>query len=390
MTIAGSSRKVQVVTIFGTRPEAIKMAPVVRRLSQCDHLSSRVLVTAQHREMLDQVLSHFQITPDYDLNLMKAGQTLTELTSRVLVGVSRVLSSHRPDLVLVHGDTTTTFAAALAAFYQQIPVGHVEAGLRTGEKYSPFPEELNRRLTGSLADWHFAPTRRAADNLLAESIREDRIIITGNTAIDALQETVSPHYRFADPHLEEILNRVPKTIVVEVHRRENWGEPMRQIITAVRDLARKYRSEVGILFSVHRNPVVADPVRQLLADEPNIQLFDPLDYPDWANLMARSYLIMTDSGGIQEEAPSLGVPVVLLRTTTERPEAVEAGTVLRVDPVYDRIVQEVGRLIEDPASHRRMARAANPFGDGRASERIVQTILYHFGYRLDKPQPLHV
>lgn len=385
-----SRNKRIVLSIFGTRPEAIKMAPVVKRLQQCSELESKVLVTAQHREMLDQVLEHFQIEPDFDLNLMQAGQTLPDLTSRVLQGVTGVLAEERPDLVLVHGDTTTTMAAALAAFYQQVPIGHVEAGLRTDEKYSPFPEEMNRRLTSELADWHYAPTRRAAARLQAESINADRIVVTGNTAIDALKDTVQTEYRFQNRRIEQLLSETEQVIIVEVHRRENWGEPMRQIMLAIREIARKFQPRVRVLVSVHRNPVVADLAESLLREEPGIELFAPLDYPEWANLMARSYMIVTDSGGIQEEAPSLGVPVVLLRTTTERPEAIEAGTVLRVDPQYEAVLEHVSSLLTDTRRHEQMAKATNPYGDGRAAERIVQAILYYFGYRLEKPESLHV
>lgn len=378
---------IKVISIFGTRPEAIKMAPVVKALEAAGEVESQVLVSAQHREMLDQVLAHFDIVPDYDLDVMVERQSLEELTARVLRGTAGVLREARPDLVLVHGDTTTTLAASLAAFYQKIPVAHVEAGLRTGDKYSPFPEEVNRLLSDRLSDLHFAPTPWARSNLLKEGIPPEKIFVTGNTAIDALLGTVRPDYRFRVPGLP--LESGRRHIVVEAHRRENWGEPMRAFCEGLRDVVRRH-ADVDVIYSVHRNPVVADVVRAILGDEERVYLFDPFDYPDWANLMARAYLLVTDSGGLQEEAPSLGVPVILLRRTTERPEAVEAGTVWRVDPGYETVVEALEVLLTDGERHRHMARASNPYGDGRASERIVEAILWNWGKMLAKPEEFRV
>ncbi len=362
------------MSVFGTRPEAIKMAPVVQALAAHPAVDSLVLVTAQHREMLDQVLDHFGIQPDYDLNIMQAGQTLEGVTARALEGVVRVYDEARPDLVLVHGDTTTTFAAALGAFYRRVPVGHVEAGLRTRNKYSPFPEEINRHLTGVLADLHFAPTDVARENLLAEGVPAEAIHVTGNTAIDALLGTVRDDYRFTHPLLAAMDFNGRRVLAVEAHRRENWGRPMEDICLALRDVVRRH-PDVDLIYSVHRNPQVAGVVERILCGEPRVHLLPPLSYPDWANLMARSYLIITDSGGLQEEAPSLGKPVVLLRDTTERPEALAAGTVLQAGTDRERIVHAVTTLLTDPAAYSRMARAVNPYGDGRAARRILRAIL---------------
>lgn len=333
----GRSIPVRVMSVFGTRPEAIKMAPVVAELRETPGIRSLVLVTAQHREMLDQVLDHFRIRPDHDLNIMQAGQSLTDITTRALEGAFEVFGRAQPDLVLVHGDTTTTFAAALAAFYRRIPVGHVEAGLRTRNKYSPFPEEINRHLTGVLADLHFAPTEVARANLLDEGVPADRIWVTGNTAIDALLRTVREDYRFGAESLKRLDLRGRRMLLVEAHRRENWGEPMERICRALAEIVRR-SPDVELVYSVHPNPRVADVVRRHLGGRERVHLLDPLPYPEWANLMARAYLIITDSGGLQEEAPSLGKPVVLLRDTTERPEAVAAGTVRQVGTDFDRIV----------------------------------------------------
>lgn len=377
------------MSVFGTRPEAIKMAPVVAELRETPGIRSLVLVTAQHREMLDQVLDHFRIRPDHDLNIMQAGQSLTDITTRALEGAFEVFGRAEPDLVLVHGDTTTTFAAALAAFYRRIPVGHVEAGLRTRNKYSPFPEEINRHLTGVLADLHFAPTEVARANLLDEGVPADRIWVTGNTAIDALLRTVREDYRFGAEPLKRLDLRGRRMLLVEAHRRENWGEPMERICRALAEIVRRC-PDVEMVYSVHPNPRVADVVRRHLGGRERVHLLDPLPYPEWANLMARAHLIITDSGGLQEEAPSLGKPVVLLRDTTERPEAVAAGTVRQVGTDFDRIVESVTSLLGDEAEYGRMARASNPYGDGRAARRIADIIAFQWKLALELPQPFLV
>ena len=363
----------KVMVVFGTRPEAIKMAPVVQALQ--GRLRCQVAVTAQHREMLDQVLHLFGIKPDFDLNLMKPGQTLTSITTSALTGLGEVFESEHPDLVLVHGDTTTTFVAALAAFYAQIRVGHVEAGLRTGNKYSPFPEEMNRKLTGALADLHFAPTQTARNNLLKEGVSPNSIYVTGNTVIDALLATVQEHYEFADPEIEKILaeEKGRRMIMVTTHRRENLGEPMRQIYHALETVLAEF-PDTYVLFPVHRNPKVREVVNEVLGVHPRVHLIEPLDYEPFVNLMARSYIILTDSGGIQEEAPSLGKPVLVVRDTTERPEAVDAGTVSLVGTSYEGVVAELERLLRDRTAYEAMAMAVNPYGDGHASKRIAQIV----------------
>ncbi|NPV27297.1 MAG: UDP-N-acetylglucosamine 2-epimerase (non-hydrolyzing) [Firmicutes bacterium] len=369
--------KLKVMTIFGTRPEAIKMAPVVKELQKFpDQIITRVTVTAQHREMLDQVLDLFQIRPDHDLNIMQARQSLFEVTTRALQGLREVLEAERPDLVLVHGDTTTTFVGSLAAFYLQIPVGHVEAGLRTRNKYSPFPEEMNRKLTGALADLHFAPTATSRQNLLDEAVPAERIWVTGNTVIDALLATVKPDYRFTGELAAIDLSR--RTLVVTTHRRENLGEPLRQVYLAFRDLL-EYFPDIQIVFPVHRNPQVREVVNAVLGHLDRVHLIEPLDYEPFANLMNRATLVLTDSGGLQEEAPSLGKPVLVLRDTTERPEAVAAGTVKLVGTDRETVFRETRRLLEDRQEYERMARAVNPYGDGHAAERIVRAILEYFG-----------
>ena len=364
----------KVMVVFGTRPEAIKMAPVVQAL-QRNSILCQVAVTAQHREMLDQVLDLFQICPDYDLNLMKAGQTLEDITTRALNGLGKVFAEAQPDLVLVHGDTTTTFVAALAAFYAHIPVGHVEAGLRTGNKYSPFPEEINRKLTGALTDLHFAPTLTAKQNLLKEGVAEEKIFVTGNTVIDALLNTVRKDYRFSDPELHTILEREQgnRMILVTTHRRENLGEPMRQIYRGLATVLEN-NPDTYIVFPVHKNPSVRQVVDEVLGKHERVYLIEPMDYEPFVNLMAKAYIILTDSGGIQEEAPSLGVPVLVVRDTTERPEAVEAGTVSLVGTSYERIVDGLSRLLSEGEAYHAMAHAINPYGDGKASERIAQII----------------
>ena len=378
--------KIKVMSIFGTRPEAIKMAPVVRELMRhTDTIETRTLVTAQHREMLDQVLHLFHIMPDYDLNIMAAGQTLFDITTRAMLGINEVFQKERPDLVLVHGDTTTTFAGALAAYYHQIPVGHVEAGLRTHDIYSPFPEEMNRRLTGGIATLHFAPTPTAQANLLAEGVPERRIFVTGNTVIDALHHIVRPDYVFADK-LDGVDFANHRVLLVTTHRRENLGEPMRHVYRAIRSIIEEL-DDVEVVFPVHRNPKVREIVREELGGLERVHLIDPLEYEPFANLMARVDLVLTDSGGIQEEAPSLGKPVLVLRDTTERPEAVAAGTVRLIGTDEQRVYEETMRLLTDPIGYRSMAEAVNPYGDGEAARRIIEAILYHAGHSHTIPDP---
>lgn len=380
-------KKLKVMTIFGTRPEAIKMAPVVLELAKYpEQITPVVVVTAQHREMLDQVLRLFAITPDYDLDIMSAGQTLYDITSRALTGLRDILAAERPDLVLVHGDTTTTFTAALAAFYQQIPVGHVEAGLRTRNKYSPFPEEMNRKLTGSLTDLHFAPTETARQALLTEAVPAPDIFVTGNTVIDALLATVDSAYQFSDELLSGIDFAQRRIILMTTHRRENLGEPMRQVYQAIRRIVDEF-PDVEVIFPVHKNPKVREVVQAAIGGIPRIHLCDPLDYQPFVNLMACSALILTDSGGIQEEAPSLGKPVLVLRDTTERPEAIAAGTVKLIGTVEAAVYRETRTLLSDSAQYRAMAEAANPYGDGQAALRIVQTILWRYGMAAQPPAP---
>ena len=368
------TERLKVMTIFGTRPEAIKMAPLVLELQKHpDKIESIVTVTAQHRQMLDQVLSIFGITPDFDLNIMKDRQTLIDVTTRGLEGLDKVMKEAKPDIVLVHGDTTTTFIASLAAFYNQIPVGHVEAGLRTWDKYSPYPEEMNRQLTGVMADLHFSPTAKSATNLQKENKDESRIFITGNTAIDALQTTVKETY--SHPVLEKLGN--DRLVLMTAHRRENLGEPMRNMFRAIKRLVDKHE-DVQVVYPVHMNPVVREIANEILGEHNRIHLIEPLDVIDFHNVAARSYLMLTDSGGVQEEAPSLGVPVLVLRDTTERPEGIEAGTLKLAGTDEETIFGLADELLSDKEAHDKMAKASNPYGDGRASERIVEAILQHF------------
>ena len=380
-------KKIKVMTVFGTRPEAIKMAPVVLELQKHpDTIIPVVAVTAQHRDMLDQVLNLFKIKPDYDLDIMAAEQTLFDITSRSMLGLDKVLQEEKPDIVLVHGDTTTTFAGALAAYYHQISVGHVEAGLRTHNKYSPFPEEMNRKLTGSIADLHFAPTDTSKANLLEESVNEEGIFVTGNTVIDALHKTVRDDFVFDSELLQNIDYGGKRVILVTTHRRENLGEPMRQVYKALRKLVDEF-ADVEVVFPVHKNPKVREVVSQELGGLDKVHLIDPLDYEPFANLMHRSHLILTDSGGVQEEAPALGKPVLVLRDTTERPEAVAAGTVKLIGTDKDVVYNEAKLLLTDEAEYKKMAEASNPYGDGKASARIIQAILYHYGiadHKLDE------
>lgn len=369
--------RLRVMSIFGTRPEAIKMAPVVKALEQAEDMESIVTVTAQHREMLDQVLDLFQIKPDYDLNIMSKGQTLYEVTERALHGLKEVLQEAKPDVVLVHGDTTTTFVGALASFYGQIPVGHVEAGLRTGDIYSPFPEEMNRKMTGALTSIHFAPTDGAESNLLKENISPEKIYVTGNTVIDALKTTVKKDYHFEDDRLNQLDYDNRKIVLVTTHRRENLGEPMKHVYQAIRRLIGEF-PEVEVIFPVHKNQKVRDIANEELGNVERVHMIEPLDYEPFANLMARSYLVLTDSGGIQEEAPSLGKPVLVLRNTTERPEAVEAGTVKLIGTDSSVIYATASELLRNEAAYEAMSNAVNPYGDGKAAERILQALRFVF------------
>ena len=374
---------IRVMTIFGTRPEAIKMAPLVQELSRREGLESICCVTAQHREMLDSVLSIFRLTPDYDLNIMEPRQTLSTITSKCLLGVERVLAEAKPDLVLVHGDTSTTFSAALAAFYQKIPVGHVEAGLRTYDKYSPFPEEMNRKLVTALADLYFCPTAQNRANLEKEGVTGG-VFLTGNTVIDALSSTVVKDYHFSENLLNELDYTNRKVILVTCHRRENYGEPMAAIMTALREIVETH-PDAELVYPVHLSPVVQEAAKTYLSGHPRIHLIAPLDVEEMHNLMARCYLVMTDSGGLQEEAPALGKPVLVLRKETERPEAVAAGTVRLAGVRREDIVSMASQLLESPAAYEAMAHAVNPYGDGHACARIADAIEWHFGLRDARP-----
>ncbi|RFU64021.1 non-hydrolyzing UDP-N-acetylglucosamine 2-epimerase [Peribacillus glennii] len=368
-------QKIKVMTIFGTRPEAIKMAPLVLELKKYpDMIDPYVTVTAQHREMLDQVMDVFRITPDFDLDIMKNRQTLVDVTTRALEGLDQVMKEVKPDLVLVHGDTSTTFVASLAAFYNQISVGHVEAGLRTWNKYSPFPEEMNRQLTGVIADLHFAPTDSSRQNLLQENKKQETIFVTGNTAIDALNTTITSTYK------HEVLEKIgnDKMLLLTAHRRENIGNPMRNMFKAIKRLLQEH-SDLQVVYPVHLNPAVREIADELLGNDPRIHLIEPLGVIDFHNIASRAYLILTDSGGVQEEAPSLGVPVLVLRDTTERPEGVAAGTLKLAGKHEDTIFNLANELLTDHEKYEGMSKASNPYGDGQASYRIVQAILHHYG-----------
>ena len=375
-------KKLRLMTVFGTRPEAIKMCPLVLEMHKYpEYIEPIVAVTAQHREMLDQVLELFHIKPDYDLNIMASGQTLYDITTRALNGLKEVIEEAKPDMVLVHGDTTTTFAGALAAFYAQVPVGHVEAGLRTGNKYSPYPEEMNRKLTGSIADMHFAPTSTSKENLLKENVNPEAIMVTGNTVIDALQTTVKANYEFADAEFNKIFARGNRLILMTTHRRENLGEPMRNVYKALRKVLETH-ADVEAIFPVHKNPKVREIVQEELGGLERVHLIEPMDYEPFANLMGKVDIVLTDSGGIQEEAPALGKPVLVLRDTTERPEAVDAGTVKLVGTGYEDVLRETNLLLDDSVHYQKMAEAANPYGDGKACERIIRAILQKKGYNI--------
>jgi UDP-N-acetylglucosamine 2-epimerase (non-hydrolysing) len=360
----------KVMTIFGTRPEAIKMAPLVLELEKhCEEIESVVTVTAQHREMLDQVLDTFGITPDYDLNIMKDRQTLVDVATRGLEGLDRIMRESKPDIVLVHGDTATTFIASLAAFYNQIAVGHVEAGLRTWDKYSPYPEEMNRQLTGNIADLHFSPTEMSAQNLRNEGKSDDRIYITGNTAIDALKTTVKESY--THPMLEKLGN--DRLILLTAHRRENLGEPMRNIFRAINRLLAEH-NDIQVIYPLHMNPAVREVADEILGDNERVHLIEPLEVVDFHNFAAAAHIILTDSGGIQEESPSLGKPVIVLRDTTERPEGIKAGTLKLAGTDEDTIYSLTNELLTDPVKYEKMAKAHNPYGDGHASQYIVEAL----------------
>ena len=375
--------KIKVMSVFGTRPEAIKMAPLVRALQASESIESIVCLTGQHREMLDSVMDIFHLKSDYDLNIMEKRQTLSTITTKTLLGMEQVLEEAKPDLVLVHGDTSTTFAGALAAFYHQVKVGHVEAGLRTWDKYSPFPEEMNRTLVGDIADLHFSPTRANAENLRREAIMGE-IFVTGNTAIDAMQYTVRGDYTFTTEllnHLDFVNRRV---IAVTCHRRENYGKPMQDIMHAILEVVERH-PDVEVVYPVHLSPVVRECAFPILGGHDRIHLIDPIDVEEMHNLIARCAFVMTDSGGLQEEAPALGKPVLVMRRETERPEAVAAGTAKLAGVEKDVIVSMANELLDSPEAYAKMAKAVNPYGDGHASERIVQAILWHFGRTADRP-----
>ena len=375
--------KLRIMSVFGTRPEAIKMAPLVRELASREDIESICCVTAQHREMLDSVLEVFSLKPDWDLDIMTPRQTLSTITSKCLTGMDEAIDALKPDMVLVHGDTSTTFAGALSAFYHKVPVGHVEAGLRTYDKYSPYPEEMNRKLVTQIADLYFCPTENNRENLRKEGVTEG-VFVTGNTVIDALKTTVRPDYVFA----AEELNRLPydcrKILLVTCHRRENYGQPMEDIMSALANIARSHE-DVELVYPVHLSPVVQECAKKHLGNIPNVHLIPPLAADEMHNLMARCYLVLTDSGGLQEEAPALGKPVLVLRRETERPEAVTAGTVKLAGVAFDDIVRMADELIDDPAAYAAMAHAVNPYGDGGACRRIADAILWHFG-RGERPE----
>ena len=376
-------KRIKVMSVFGTRPEAIKMAPLVQALAAREGFESLCCLTGQHREMLDSVMEIFGLRADYDLNIMQKQQTLSSITTRALLGMEQVLDEAQPDLVLVHGDTSTTFAGALAAFYHKIPVGHVEAGLRTYDKYSPFPEEMNRTLVGDIAALHFSPTAANAENLRKEAVRGE-IFVTGNTVIDAMRTTVRDDFRFSDPALNALDFENRRVIVLTCHRRENYGQPMHDILRAVRHVVQTH-PDVEVVYPVHLSPAVRACAQEELGGVERVHLIDPIDVEQMHNLMARCHFVMTDSGGLQEEAPALGKPVLVLRRETERPEAVAAGTVRLAGVEYDAVVRHACELLEQPETYRRMAQAVNPYGDGNACARIADAIAWHFGLQNEKP-----
>ncbi|MBA5270678.1 non-hydrolyzing UDP-N-acetylglucosamine 2-epimerase [Enterococcus hirae] len=372
--------KIKIMTIFGTRPEAIKMAPLIKAIENDERFESIVTVTAQHRQMLDQVMDIFDLKADYDLNIMKDGQTLSDVTSRVIKELDSVLVEAKPGIILVHGDTTTTFAASITGFYHQIKIGHVEAGLRTWNKYSPFPEEMNRQLTDTLADIYFAPTVMSKSNLLKEGRPEESIFITGNTVIDAMEYTIKQNY--SNELLDNLAGK--RIILVTMHRRENLGQPMTNVFKAINRLVEKFE-DVHIVFPMHKNPKVRKNAEETLSDSEQVHLIEPLDVIDFQNFSNNSYMILSDSGGVQEEAPSLGVPVLVLRDTTERPEGIEAGTLKLVGTEEDKVFEEATLLLSDKEEYEKMSQASNPYGDGNASERILDAIAYNFGIQQEKP-----
>lgn len=376
-------KKFKIMSVFGTRPEAIKMAPLVKALARCPDLESICCLTGQHREMLDSVMEIFNLRGDFDLNIMEQRQTLSTITTKTLLGMEQAMEQCRPDMILVHGDTSTTFAGALAAFYHQVPVGHVEAGLRTYDKYSPFPEEMNRTLVGDIADLHFSPTKANAENLRREGIRGE-IFVTGNTAIDAMGYTVKEGRRFQTALLNDLDFEHHRIITVTCHRRENYGRPMEEILSAIAEVVRTHE-DVEVVYPVHLSPVVRECARRYLGGKDRIHLIDPVDVEEMHNLLARCYMVMTDSGGLQEEAPALGKPVLVMRRETERPEAIAAGTAKLAGVTYDGVLAEANRLLDDPAAYQAMAKAVNPYGDGHACERIAQAIRWHFGLTDQRP-----
>lgn len=380
---------IKVMLVFGTRPEAIKMAPLVKELEKNNDIDVKVCVTAQHREMLDQVLEIFKITPDYDLDIMTKGQSLAGITTKALEGLSDVMSKENPDLVLVHGDTTTTFVASLAAFYNKIKIGHVEAGLRTYDKYSPYPEEMNRKLTTALADIFFAPTENNKNNLLKEGIPEEKIFVTGNTAVDAMRYTVNKEYEFDNEELKKVDFKNKKVTLVTAHRRENLGEPLENICKAIKEIVQQ-NEDVEVVYPVHLNPIVQDTAKNILGNMDRVHLIKPLDAMIFQNVMDRSYMVMTDSGGVQEEAPSVGKPVLVLRSETERPEAIKTGTLKLAGTNKDNIVKLANELLIDKLEYERMSKAKNPYGDGLASQRITESILYSFDKTTQKPTEFRI
>lgn len=377
-------KKIKVMSVFGTRPEAIKMAPLVKELEKHEDVESICCLTGQHREMLDSVMNIFSLNSDYDLNIMEKRQTLSTITTKTLLGMDHVITEAKPDIILVHGDTSTTFAGALSAFYHQIPVGHVEAGLRTWDKYSPFPEEMNRTLVGDIAELHFSPTVANADNLKREAI-SGKIFITGNTAIDAMKYTVKENFIFNTPLLNELDFENKRIIVVTCHRRENYGKPMEDIMHAIAKVV-ELHPDVEVVYPVHLSPVVRECAAKYLGGKERIHLIDPIDVEEMHNLIARCFFVMTDSGGLQEEAPALGKPVLVMRRETERPEAIAAGTAKLAGVVYDDIVAMANDLLENSDSYAEMAKAVNPYGDGQACKRIVQAIRWHFGLTEERPE----